>query len=54
MEATARMEATDADSTEKQEEKASHPMEKMELDRPGDGIMAITVGRVNLISSMTV
>jgi hypothetical protein len=40
------MEATvvaDADSTEKQEDKASHPMEKMAADHPEAGIMITTI-----------
>jgi hypothetical protein len=47
------MEAADADSTEKQEDRASQPMEKMELDQSEDGIMTITAGYVDLISNMT-
>jgi hypothetical protein len=38
----------DADSTEMQEDKAFHPMERMESEQPGDGIMITTVRRVEL------
>jgi hypothetical protein len=49
MEDMEEMEAADADSTEKQEDKASHPMEKMVPDFPEDGIIIITAGHVDLI-----
>jgi hypothetical protein len=42
-------EAADADSTEKQGDRASHPMEKTVLDQLEDGIMITTVGRADLI-----
>jgi flagellar motor component MotA len=54
VEETEKMEAMDADSTEKQEDKASHPMEKMVSELPEDGIMITTVGLVDLISNITV
>jgi hypothetical protein len=43
------MEETDAeeDSTEKQADRASHPMEKMESEQPGDGIMITTIIIIN-------
>jgi hypothetical protein len=43
------MEETDADSTEMQEDKASHPMEKMVSELPGVGTMTTIVGLADLI-----
>jgi hypothetical protein len=54
MEETEASVAADAGSTEKQEDKVSHPMEKMAPDHPEDGIMITTVGRVDLIPSIPV
>jgi hypothetical protein len=42
------MEAVDADSTEKQADRASQPMEKTVPDSLEDGTMITTVGHVDL------